>query len=118
MPRAVMVDFQPDTVNSVRPQQRIQGGLRGLKTPLGLRPPVSVANVTVKEHEGETGTSANRLLFRSVAEFCNFGHTIKSHDHQTTCSAVFEMTTDSWGSPKNLLKIFFSGIVMAINANF
>ena len=23
----------------------------------GLRPPMSVANITVKEHEGETGTS-------------------------------------------------------------
>ena len=46
------------------------------------------------------GKSANRLLFRAVAEFSNFGHTIKWHDHQTTCSAVFDMTTDSWGFPK------------------
>ena len=83
-----------------------------------LDPPVFVANITVKEQEGETGTSpprgksANRLLFRDVAEFSNFGHTIKSHDHQTTCSAVFEMTTDFF------FKIFFSGTVMAINAYF
>ena len=32
------------------------------------------------------GKSANRLLFRAIAEFSNFGHTTKSHDHQTTCS--------------------------------
>ena len=80
------------------------GGLWGLKTTLVheggvLGTPLSLANITVKEHDGETGTSPPpgqvrpRLLFHAVAEFNNFGHTIKSHDHQTTCSAVFEMTT-------------------------
>ena len=51
-----------------------------------LDPPVSVANITVEEeHEVETADSppwgmyANRLLFRAVADFSNFGHTIKSH---------------------------------------
>ena len=56
---------------------------------------MSVANITVKEHEGETGTSpppgaspptANRLSFRAFAKFSHFGHTTKSHDHQSTCS--------------------------------
>ena len=49
------------------------------------------------------GKSANRLLFRAVAELSNFGHTIKSHDHQATYSAVFEMTNDSWCPSKYLI---------------
>ena len=85
-------------------QQRIQGGLKGLKPPGhegGLRPPCVRGKCYGKgTRRGDRGKSANRLLFRAVVEFSNFGHTIKSHDHQTTRSAVFEMITDSWGPRK------------------
>ena len=48
------------------------GGLRGLKTPLvhggGFKtPPVSVANITVKEHEWEAGTSPPPGQVRELA---------------------------------------------------
>ena len=39
------------------------------------------------------GKSANRLLFRAIAEFSNFGHMTKSHDHQTTCSEKMASTS-------------------------
>ena len=66
-------------------QQQIQGGLRGLKTPpLGheggvLDPPVSVANITVKEHEGETEISPPPGQVRQPA-FIPRRCRIKSHD--------------------------------------
>ena len=69
---------------SMPPSSGSRGGLRGLKTPLGheggvLDPPVSVANITVKEHEGETEISPLPGQVRQPA-FIPRRCRIKSHD--------------------------------------